>query len=74
MAGLVVKPRSRIFHGHDWVYTSEVLKAFGDPNDGDVVSLKDGHHRVLGSAILMANPRSWRGGFPAKGRSWIAIL
>ncbi|MEA3212174.1 MAG: rRNA (cytosine1962-C5)-methyltransferase [Chthoniobacter sp.] len=51
MAGLVVKPRSRIFHGHDWVYSSEVLKAFGSPQDGDVVSLKDGSDRMLGSAI-----------------------
>ncbi len=51
MAGLVIKPRSRVFHGHDWVYTSEVLKAFGAPQDGDVVSLKDGADRMLGSAI-----------------------
>ncbi len=51
MAGLVIKPRSRIFHGHDWVYSSEVLKAFGSPQDGDVVSLKDGADRMLGSAI-----------------------
>jgi len=51
MSGLVIKPRSRIFHGHDWVYASEVLKAFGDPQDGEVVSLKDGRDRLLGSAI-----------------------
>ena len=51
MAGLVIKPRSRIYHGHDWVYTSEVLKAFGSPQDGEVVSLKDGQDRLLGSAI-----------------------
>ncbi len=51
MAGLVIKPRSRMFHGHDWVYSSEVLKAFGNPQDGDVVSLKDGHDRLLGTAI-----------------------
>lgn len=51
MAGLVIKPRSRILHGHDWVYSSEVLKAFGTPQDGDVVSLKDGQDRLLGSAI-----------------------
>ncbi|HEX8296520.1 MAG TPA: class I SAM-dependent rRNA methyltransferase [Chthoniobacteraceae bacterium] len=51
MAGLVIKPRSRIFHGHDWVYSSEVLKAFGSPQDGDVVSLKDGSDRLLGTAI-----------------------
>lgn len=51
MAGLVIKPRSRILHGHDWVYASEVLKAFGSPQDGDVVSLKDGQDRLLGTAI-----------------------
>jgi 23S rRNA (cytosine1962-C5)-methyltransferase len=51
MAGLIIKPRSRILHGHDWVYASEVQKAFGDPADGDVVSLKDGQDRLLGSAI-----------------------
>src|SRR5579884_2261835 len=51
MAGIVVKPRSRIYHGHDWVYTSEVLKAFGKAEDGDVISLKDGNDRLLGSAI-----------------------
>jgi 23S rRNA (cytosine1962-C5)-methyltransferase len=51
MAGLVIKPRSRILHGHDWVYASEVLKAFGNPQDGDIVSLKDGRDRLLGTAI-----------------------
>jgi 23S rRNA (cytosine1962-C5)-methyltransferase len=51
MAGLVVKPRARILHGHDWVFSGEVLKAFGDPVDGDVISLKDGKDRLLGSAI-----------------------
>ncbi len=51
MAGLVIKPRSRLFHGHDWVYVSDVLKAFGAPVDGAVVSLKDGSDRMLGSAI-----------------------
>ena len=56
MAGIVVKPRARIFHGHDWVYGSEVLKTFGKPEPGDVVSLKDGQDRSLGSAIY--NPNS----------------
>src|SRR5690242_6358481 len=51
MAGLVVKPRARILHGHDWVFSSEVLKAFGNPADGDVVSLKDGRDKLIGSAI-----------------------
>ncbi|HYJ06254.1 MAG TPA: class I SAM-dependent rRNA methyltransferase [Chthoniobacterales bacterium] len=51
MAGIVVKPRARILHGHDWVFSGEVLKAFGNPADGDVISLKDGKDRLLGSAI-----------------------
>lgn len=55
MAGLVIKPRSRILHGHDWVYASEVLKAFGEPQNGEVVSLKDGQDRLLGSAIYNAH-------------------
>src|SRR6056300_1654346 len=56
MPGLVIKPRSRIFHGHDWVYASEVQKAFGDPQAGEVVSLKDFKDRPLGTAIY--NPES----------------
>lgn len=56
MAGIVVKPRARILHGHDWVFSSEVLKVFGNPTDGDVVSLKDGKDRLIGSAIY--NSRS----------------
>ncbi len=51
MGGLVVKPRARILHGHDWVFSGEVLKLFGTPADGDVISLKDGRDRLLGSAI-----------------------
>ena len=51
MAGIVVKPRARILHGHDWVFSSEVLKVFGNPTDGDVISLKDGKNRLIGSAI-----------------------
>lgn len=56
MAGIVVKPRARILHGHDWVFSSEVLKVFGNPADGDVVSLKDGRDHLIGSAIY--NSRS----------------
>jgi len=56
MAGIVVRPRSRIFHGHDWIYQTEILKTFGDPEPGDVISIKDGRDRSLGSAIY--NPRS----------------
>src|SRR5437660_1029676 len=51
MGGIVIKPRARILHGHDWVFASEVLKVFGKPADGDVISLKDGRDRLIGSAI-----------------------
>lgn len=51
MPGIVVRPRARIFHGHDWVYSTEVLKTFGNPASGDIISLKDGRDRSLGSAI-----------------------
>lgn len=56
MAGIIIKPRSRIFHGHDWVYASEIQKTFGDPKPGDVISLKDFRDRPLGTAIY--NPES----------------
>jgi len=56
MAGIVVKPRARILHGHDWVFSSEVLKVFGKPADGDVISLKDGKDHLIGSGIY--NSRS----------------
>jgi 23S rRNA (cytosine1962-C5)-methyltransferase len=56
VAGLIIKPRARIFHGHDWVYASEILKTFGNPAPGEVVSLKDGKDRLIGSAIY--NPAS----------------
>lgn len=56
MAGIIVKPRSRIFHGHDWVYSSEVQKIFGKPEPGDVISIKDFKDRKLGTAIY--NPES----------------
>lgn len=51
MSSLIVKPRSRLFHGHDWVYSSEVEKAIGSPEDGGTVMLKDRRGRTLGSAI-----------------------
>ena len=56
MSGIVIKPRSRILHGHDWVYSSEVLKAWGNPEPGSVIAVKDGKDRMLGSAIY--NPKS----------------
>src|SRR5919202_5357410 len=51
MAGIVVRPRARVLHEHDWIFSSEVLKVFGKPADGDVISLKDGRDHLIGSAI-----------------------
>ena len=56
MPGIVIKPRSRIYHGHDWVYASEIQKNFGEPEPGEVISLKDFKDRPLGTAIY--NPQS----------------
>ncbi|MGJ8677625.1 MAG: class I SAM-dependent rRNA methyltransferase [Akkermansiaceae bacterium] len=56
MPGIIVKPRARIFHGHDWVYATEIRKTFGDPQPGDVITLKDYRDRPLGTAIF--NPNS----------------
>ena len=56
MASIIVRPRARVFHGHDWVHDNEVLKVTGKPKDGAVVGLKDQRDRFLGSAIY--NSRS----------------
>jgi len=56
MPGLIIAPRARIFHGHEWVYATEIKKTFGDPKPGDVITLKDFRDRPLGSAIY--NPLS----------------
>ncbi|MBL9117426.1 MAG: class I SAM-dependent rRNA methyltransferase [Verrucomicrobiaceae bacterium] len=56
MGSLVVQPRSRLFHGHEWVYATDVKIRSGDPEPGDVVTLKDVRGRPLGSAIF--NPKS----------------
>ncbi|MFZ4764586.1 MAG: class I SAM-dependent rRNA methyltransferase [Roseimicrobium sp.] len=56
MATLLVQPRSRIFHGHEWVYASDVKEISGAVEPGDVVNLRDTRGRALGSAIY--NPKS----------------
>lgn len=56
MAGIVVKPRSPIFHGHEWIYSYEVQKTYGAPRAGSVITLKDTRDRPLGSAIY--NPKA----------------
>lgn len=56
MAGLIIAPRARILHGHEWVYSTEIKKSFGNPQPGDVITLKDFRDRPLGSAIF--NPES----------------
>jgi 23S rRNA (cytosine1962-C5)-methyltransferase len=51
MAGIIIKPRSRILHGHDWVYGGEIQKTFGDPENGSIVSIRDGKDRLIGTGI-----------------------
>ena len=56
MGSLVVHPRSRLFHGHEWVYGADIKLRTGDPQPGEVVTLKDVRGKPLGSAIY--NPKS----------------
>lgn len=56
MSTIVVQPRSRIFHGHEWVYASDVKEMVGKAEAGSVVGLRDVRGRALGSAIY--NPKS----------------
>ncbi|MEZ5384667.1 MAG: class I SAM-dependent rRNA methyltransferase [Prosthecobacter sp.] len=56
MPTLTVQPRARLFHGHLWVYATEIQKRLGDPKPGDVVHLQDVRGKPLGSAIY--NPQS----------------
>lgn len=56
MSALTVQPRSRLFHGHEWVYASDVKNTIGEPQPGEVVALRDVKGRPLGSAIY--NPKS----------------
>ncbi|MBK8090465.1 MAG: class I SAM-dependent rRNA methyltransferase [Verrucomicrobiaceae bacterium] len=56
MSTLIIQPRARLFHGHVWVYATEIQKRAGDPQPGDVVRLQDVRGKPLGSAIY--NPKS----------------
>jgi 23S rRNA (cytosine1962-C5)-methyltransferase len=55
MAGIIVRPRARILHGHDWVYGPEILKTFGEPVNGGIVSIRDGRDRLLGTGMYNSN-------------------
>jgi len=57
MATVIIRPRARVFHGHDWVHDNEVLKVTGNPEDGAVVGLKDQRDRFLGSAIYNSHSK-----------------
>jgi len=55
MYTLIVQPRSRLFHGHEWVYASDVKSLQGKPQPGDVVALRDIKGKPLGTAIYNSN-------------------
>ncbi len=56
MATAIVKPRSRLFHGHEWVYASDLKEIVGTAEGGDVVVMRDTKGHTLGSGIY--NPKS----------------
>ena len=56
MSALSIQPRARLFHGHVWVYATEIKARYGNPEPGDVVQLQDMRGKPLGSAIY--NPKS----------------
>ncbi|MBV6499746.1 MAG: Ribosomal RNA large subunit methyltransferase I [Prosthecobacter sp.] len=56
MPALSIQPRARLFHGHVWVYATEIKARYGNPEPGDVVQLQDMRGKPLGSAIY--NPKS----------------
>jgi hypothetical protein len=74
MAGIIVKPRSRILHGHDWVYGSEILKTFGNPADGGIVSIRDGRDRLLGTGMYNARSQIVARRFSRQRRNWTSIF
>jgi hypothetical protein len=45
------------FARHDWVFASEVLKVFGNPADGGVISLKDGRDHLLVEQLPLKQTR-----------------
>lgn len=56
MPALIVKPRARLYQGHEWVYATEIQRVTGQPRPGEVVELISARNRPLGSAIY--NPDS----------------
>ena len=53
MAGIIISPRARIFHGHEWIYATEIKKSFGNPQPGDVITLKDFRDGPAGTAPVL---------------------
>jgi 23S rRNA G2069 N7-methylase RlmK/C1962 C5-methylase RlmI len=51
MPNLIIQPRARLFHGHVWIYATQIPKRMGDPQHGDVVQIQDVRGKPLGSAI-----------------------
>ena len=75
MAGLVIKPRSRILHGHDWVYSSEVLKALRQSKGRRrrVAQGRPGPDAGNGD-LQFEIPDRGAPGSPGSGRMWIWIF
>ena len=71
MPALIVKPRARIFHGHEWVYATEVQRLTGNPQPGSVVELVSARNRPLGSAIYNPDSQIVARRFSRRSRIWM---
>lgn len=58
-ATLYVKPgeADRLVAGHPWLYEGSILRLTRQPNDGDVVQVKDHRHRFIGLGFFNSRSR-----------------
>lgn len=42
----------RLVGGHSWVYSGEIARITGDPDDGEVVDIRDHKERFLGTGLI----------------------
>src|SRR5437868_6037953 len=42
----------RLVGGHSWVYSGEIAKITGDPDDGEAVDIRDHKERYLGTGLI----------------------
>lgn len=45
----------RILSGHQWIFSNEIFEINGDPQNGEIVSIIDSRHNLLGSGFYNKN-------------------